>query len=130
MSLPSTLQGSCGDASTGGLPKLSPALATLGGTQCILLGQNELLPILSPNIWIDNLYPRALFENAPVGLKREEAYITLAGVPPYKKAPGTATRYMTNMKFQGDNAGPTVGVFGDERPIVLDNWNRPDVHRR
>ena len=77
-----------------------------------------MLPILSENIWIHNLYLRALFENVPVGTKREDSFITLAAVAPYNKAPGTATGYFTNMTFQGDNAGPTVGVFGDERTYI------------
>lgn len=78
-----------------------------------------MLTILAPDIWLDNLYLRVLFANAKTDLTREEAFVTLAAAPPLEIThAGTATRYMTNMTFQGDNAGPAVGVWGDEKVYV------------
>ncbi|NJR42064.1 MAG: hypothetical protein HC767_04845 [Akkermansiaceae bacterium] len=68
---------------------------------------------------MDNLYLRALFRNNPADAQdREHVFIALGAVAPYAPAPSTATRYMTNMTFQGDNNGSTVGVFGDESTYV------------
>lgn len=84
----------------------------------MLLGQDDILAIVSPNLWLDSLYLRALFENGMDGVDREDAFISLVGVAPDGVAVGTKAVYMTNMTFQGDNAGPTVGLFADERTYI------------
>lgn len=70
-------------------------------------------------MWLDNLYLRTLFKNAPLGVMRDDQFISLAAVPLLNGTRGgNATRYMTRMTFQGDDAGPTVGVFADEKSYV------------
>lgn len=114
------MQGDCSGVPTTELPSIPPPeLAPLLPGQCILLGQEDLLAIVAPDFWLDNLYLRALFVNVQEGAKRAEKFVALAAVPPINGTrAGTATRYMTRMTFQGDNAGPTVGVWGDEKVYV------------
>lgn len=114
------MQGDCSGVSTKHLPTIpTPALAPLLPGQCVLLGREDMLALVSPDIWLDNLYLRTLFKNTEEGVKRGDVYIGLAAVPPLNGTrEGTATRYMTRMTFQGDNKGPTVGVWGNEKVYV------------
>ena len=114
------MQGDCTGASTTHLPDLStPELAPLLPGQCILLAQEDLLTITSSDIWVDNLYLRTLFKNAKKGLQRKDGFVGLAAIAPLNGTLlGTGARYFTRMTFQGDNKGPTVGVFADEKTFV------------
>lgn len=63
--------------------------------------------------WLDNLYLRAVYHNAPND--REYQYISLIGLPPLRwPLEGEGKRYITRTTFQGDGLGPTVGVWSDE----------------
>lgn len=82
-----------------------------------MLGQEDLIPIGSEQIWLDNLYLRAVSQNVPPGPTRKNLFITLIAVAP-NEGPGTALGYLTSMTLQGDDLGPTVGVFGDEKVYI------------
>lgn len=108
------MQGDCTGVSIENLPSLGTTpLAPLRPGQCVLLAQEDMLPLYTPDIWLDNLYLRVYI---PEGLTRfDHYYVTLISVPALTGTPrdGTATRYMTRMTFQGDNKGHTVGVYAD-----------------
>lgn len=109
------MQGNC----SAQLPRIpAPALAPLLPGQCILVTAEDMLAILAPAIWLDNLYLRAQWAGTPE-FSREDSFIALTSVAPINGTRASnATRYMTRMTFQGDNAGPTVGVFGDQKVFV------------
>ena len=116
------MQGDCQGASTADLPVTTTStqdLAPLKAGQCILFSREDMLVLFTSDIWLDNLYLRALFENVPSGVEREGSFISLAAVP---KNPGprrgSVSRYMTRMTFQGDNVGPVMGLFADESVYV------------
>ena len=86
------------------MPNLpGPQLETFRPGQCLLVANADMLVILSPNMWLDNLYLRALFANVPLGEEqlRSKTSITLAGAPPIADNPAiSVARYMTRMTFQ------------------------------
>ena len=109
-----TMQGECSEASIADMPQIpAPAMVPLRPGQCILLAAEDFMTILSPNLWLDNLYLRTVIPASDV--PRDEMFVALTAVAPTR---GNATRYMTRMTFQGDNAGPTVGIFGNEKVFV------------
>lgn len=118
------LQGFCEGASTSHLPDLTtPPLVPLRPGQCIVLGQEDVLPLKTPDIWLDNLYVRALYRNAPANVTREDAFLAMIPVPGRRLLDNFTreeppTRYLTRMTLQGDNLGNTVGVFGDESVYI------------
>ena len=116
------VQGNCSDASTEQLPDLpSPELEPLLPGQCILLAQEDMLSLLVPQIWLDNLYLRAYYVNGNPGVSREDAFISLTATPPVNSTePGTAARYMARMTFQGDDEGSTMGVFADGVKVFVE----------
>lgn len=84
-----------------------------------MLAQEDMVPIFSDRIWLDNLYLRSHFRGVPPGSLRLEKFITLAAMPPLNGTrAGTGARYLTRMTLQGDNQGPTVGVFADEKVYI------------
>ena len=114
------LQGNC--ASSLELPNVpGPELAPLRPGQCILMAQEDMLTMYTADIWLDNLYLRALYVNPVPGREdREIGFVALAAVAVVVNGTraGTAARYMSRMTFQGDDWGPTVGVFADEKVYV------------
>lgn len=121
------VQGECTGASLENLPELSPGLTSLKSGQCVVLGHEDLMVIWSPDIWLDNLYLRAHYKLLVTDVPREDTFISLAGLPPVEGPRlGTTTRYFTNMTFQGDGKGPTVGVFADE-PTYIEGVSRLDT---
>lgn len=113
------MQGDCAGASLDDLPKLTPGLAPLKLGQCVVLGHEDLMAFATPDIWVDNLYLRTHFKTVKAGVTRETTFIGLAAVGPLKgPRMGTATRYFTNMTFQGDDKGPTMGLFSDEPTYI------------
>lgn len=116
------MQGDCSGATTKHLPDLpaaDPPLEPLRPGQCILLAQEDALAIVGDDIWVDNLYLRTLFTNAKQGLARKDGYIALTAIAPLNGTKlGSGARYFSRMTFQGDNKGPTVGVFADEKVFV------------
>lgn len=84
-----------------------------------MLAQEDMIPIFSDKIWLDNLYLRSHCRGVPPGSLRLEKFITLAAMPPLNGTrANTGARYLTRMTLQGDNQGPTVGVFADEKVYV------------
>lgn len=113
------LQGDCTEASMEHLPKLWPSLTILKPGQCVVLGHEDIMSIWSPDIWVDNLYLRAHYKPEQTDLPREVTFLSLVGLPPVEgRRLGTTTRYFTNMTFQGDDIGPTPGVFANEPTYI------------
>jgi hypothetical protein len=90
-----------------------PLVPTTSG-QCFLLTNDRLLRIASGNFWADNLYMRSALPN---GTNRESHFPTLAVVPP-QATKSTAAVFLTNMIFQGDGEGSTVGIAADDKVFV------------
>ena len=109
------MQGECPEASTADLPQIpAPALVPLRPGQCILLAAEDMLSILSPDMWLDNLYLRTLVPQNSTA-SRADSFVALTAVAPVA---GNTSRYMTRITFQGDNMGPTVGMFADEKVFI------------
>eukprot|EP00892_Ulva_mutabilis_P002162 jgi/Ulvmu1/11947/UM082_0026.1 len=82
--------------------------------QCLMLTHDDLLPLFSHRVWVDNLYLRAVGINM-LADNREDVNIVLAAVPPLPwPLRGLARRYFTRTTFQGDGLGPTVAFWADE----------------
>lgn len=73
--------------------------------QCLLLSHEDLLSVISGKFWADNLYLRT---TKPPDVDRAFHFPALAIVPPLST--GTKATYWTNMIFQGDGSGSTVGM--------------------
>lgn len=89
-----------------------PLVETTTG-QCFLLAFDDMLGVVAPNFWGDNLYLRAA---VPPGTRRITHFPALVVVPPL--ATGTAAVYLTNMIFQGDGEGSVVGIGADDKVFV------------
>jgi hypothetical protein len=90
-----------------------PLVPTTSG-QCLLLTNDDLLGIVSSNFWADNLYMRAALPN---DTEREYHFPALAVVPPQATA-SIASVFLTNMIFQGDGEGSSVGIGADDKVFV------------
>eukprot|EP00892_Ulva_mutabilis_P002164 jgi/Ulvmu1/11949/UM082_0028.1 len=85
--------------------------------QCVIITNEDLLPILSFRFWLDNVYLRAVYHNVPND--RAYQYISLLGLAPMRwPLRGEGKRYVTRTTFQGDGTGPTVGIWADENVYV------------
>ena len=89
-----------------------PLVATTTG-QCFLLAHDDMLGVVTPKFWADNLYLRAAL---PARTKRIFHFPALVVVPPL--ATSTAAVYLTNMIFQGDGDGSAVGIAADDKVYV------------
>jgi hypothetical protein len=82
-----------------------PLVPTTSG-QCFLLTNYD-LRFGSAKFWADNLYMRVAL---PKGYGRQDHTPVLAQVWPAATVPTPAV-FLTNMIFQGDGEGPTVGIY-------------------
>jgi hypothetical protein len=99
-----------------------PLVPTTSG-QCLLHTSEDLLGVASVNFWADNLYLRATSRKS-VG--RDEHFPALTVAPPQAFSPISSV-FLTNMIFQGDGEGSTVGIAADEKVYVSGShqiWTR------
>lgn len=118
------MQGACPDAPPSSLTNLlrrtagAAALIPLRPQQCLLASQEDLLPLVGPRVWVDNLYMRVAAPHEPAELRVFNS-VGLLSVPRIRDAlayaePGRALRYITRCTFQGDGLGSAVAIWGQE----------------
>jgi len=98
--------------------------------QCLLMASEDLMPLDSPYIWIDNLYLRAAVpDQEPVA--RANISVGLLSVPRLDNTDaypiGKAARFITRCTFQGDGLGSSVAFWGNE-DAYLERTPRPGKH--
>jgi hypothetical protein len=91
--------------------------------QCLLLSSDDLLSITGRKFWADNLYLRTTL--AP-GENREFDFPAL-GILPTSSTGGGKASYWTNMIFQGDGRGSTVGLAVDSKVFVQGTATRDET---
>lgn len=92
--------------------------------QCLLISYEDLMPVDTPRVWIDNLYLRTVtalpgFLATP---SRRKTHVSLLSAHVEKKSArrtgGAAARFVTRCTFQGDGIGPAVGIEVNEDTYV------------
>eukprot|EP00892_Ulva_mutabilis_P003267 jgi/Ulvmu1/1311/UM011_0039.1 len=119
-----SIRGDCNDAVPSSLQRLlrrtahAKALIGLHAGQCLLVSHEDLLPLVGPRIWVDNLYLRVAAVNEPAA-KRGLSSVGLLSVPRIRDdvayaEPGRALRYVTRTTMQGDGLGSSVAIWANE----------------
>eukprot|EP00892_Ulva_mutabilis_P002163 jgi/Ulvmu1/11948/UM082_0027.1 len=88
-------------------------------SQCVIITNQDLLPTLSYRFWLDNMYLRVTYHNAP--RERKDTYVSLVGLPQlHWPLRGEGKRFVTRTTFQGDGTGPAVGIWANE-DVYIEN---------
>jgi hypothetical protein len=113
---PTRMQGKCTtQPDAANFPSLNgvPLVPTTSG-QCLLLSSNYLLGMVPVSFWADNLYLRAA---VPKDDDRQYPFSVLARVI-FMVPFSTASVFLTNIIFQGDGEGSTIGIDARENVFV------------
>ena len=93
------------------------ALIDLRPGQCLMMAEEDMVPIVNPAIWLDNLYLRI----SPPTKDRAFVSVGLLSIPRMSwqfDEPGEAVRFVTRCTLQGDGLGPSVGVWVNEDTYI------------
>jgi hypothetical protein len=90
-----------------------PLVPTTSG-QCLLLSNNYLLGMVPVSFWADNLYLRSA---VPQEDDKQNPFSILARVVSIVPS-STASVFLTNLIFQGDGEGSTIGIDARENVFV------------
>jgi hypothetical protein len=105
------LQGECASEPSAELltvPTGSADILTLKPKQCLLLASEDVFSLITSSIWLDNLYVRVI--DPSDGAERKDWFPAIVAIKPAISSQNNSDLYMTNVTFQGDGLGPTVGL--------------------